>query len=136
MAVNNFHKKGSIADVGLGFNYASELWIWSSDSQSCMQFFTFGDIFTLHKKWSFPLRISSERGSFNNYVTLKLPLTNPPLPSPHHYASSRMITKPPLRYVMPDTNTLFIIYFSFLKLKKNPKDTHPPMTHPLMFLNN
>ena len=61
--------------------------------------------------------------TINNYVTLKLP--------------SQMITRPPLRYVMPDTDPPFIIYFSFLKLKKKQnKDAHPPMTHPPMFLSN
>ena len=63
-------------------------------------------------------------------------ITNPsPVPS-HHHASSRMITRSPLRCLMPVKNTPFIIYFSFLKLKKTLKHTHPLMTHPLMFLSN
>ena len=80
------------------------------------------------------------KGLFNNCVTLKWPFFDPP--TPHHQASSQMITRPPLHYVTPDTDTPpFIIYFSFWKLKKNEtkktnKDTHPPMTHPAMFLSN
>ena len=50
------------------------------------------------------------------------PLPPPPHPTitplSHHYASSRMITRPPLLYVTSDTDTPLIIYFSFLKLKK------------------
>ena len=76
------------------------------------------------------------RGLFNNYVTQKFPYFDPPPPSStitlHHewsqdppYVTSRLTQIP-----------LFIIYFSSLKLKKNPKDTHPPMAHPPMFLSN
>ena len=65
-------------------------------------------------------------GPFNNYVALKLTFFEPP--TPHHHASSRMITRPPLRFVTPDTDTRlpFIICFSFLKLKRKTKiRTHP-----------
>ena len=53
-------------------------------------------------------------GMFNNYVTLKVPFFDQP--TTRHHATSRM--KPPLlRYVTPDTDPPFIIYFCFLKLK-------------------
>ena len=65
-------------------------------------------------------------GMFNNYVTLKLPFFDQP--TTRHHATSRM--KPPLlRYVTPDTDPPFIIYFCFLKLKKN-KDMKKMRTHP------
>ena len=59
------------------------------------------------------------QGLFDNYMTLELPLFDPT--TSHYHASSRMITRPPLHYVTPDTDTLFVIYF---------------MTHPHMFLSN
>ena len=52
-------------------------------------------------------------------------------PTLYRDASSQMITGPPFRYVTPDTDTSFIIYFTFLKFQKN-KNTHPPTTHPTM----
>ena len=62
--------------------------------------------------------------------------TSPPPPH-HHHASSRMITKPFLRYVTPDTDTQFIIYFSFLKLKKKQRyaPTNDTSTHVFKQLN-
>ena len=63
--------------------------------------------------------------TINNYVTLKL--------------LSQIITRPPLRYVMPDTDPPFIIYFSFLKLKKKNKQrctpSHDTSTHVFKQLN-
>ena len=49
-----------------------------------------------------------------------------------------MITRPPLRYLTPDTYTpQFHHLFIFFEIQmKNTKDTHPPMTHPPMFLSN
>ena len=72
---------------------------------------------------------------FNNYVTLKLPFFDPPIP--HHHASSRMITRPHLRYVKFDTDAPFIIYFSFLNSKKTPKirTLHNTSTHIFKQLN-
>ena len=42
-----------------------------------------------------------------------------------------MITITPLRYVTPDTDTPFIIFFSFFEFEKNLKDTptHDSFTH-------
>lgn len=69
-------------------------------------------------------------GVFNNYVTLKLTfLTHPTSPSRFitndlktpHYVTSRLMQIPPLSLI------------SFFKLKKNRKDTHPPMTYSPMF---
>ena len=68
----------------------------------------------------------------HNYITLKLPFFDPP--TPHHHASSRIITRPPLRYVTPDTDTPLYHLFLFFEVEK--KDTQPPMTHPPMFLSN
>ena len=66
---------------------------------------------------------------------LKLPFFDPP--TPHHHALSRMIPRPPLRYVTPDTDTLLYNLFLFFEVeKKNNKDTHPPMTHQPMLLSN
>ena len=62
--------------------------------------------------------------SWNNYIKLKLPFFDPP--TLHHQGSSRMITRPPLRYVTPDTDTHPLSIISFLKLKKKTKiRTHP-----------
>ena len=80
-------------------------------------------------------------GLFINHVTLKLPFFEPP--TPHHHASSRMITRLPLRYVAPDTDTppphppTFLIYFSFLKLKKPQRyaPNHDTSTHVFKQLN-
>ena len=66
-------------------------------------------------------------------VTLKLPFFNPP--NPNHYTSSCMITRTPLPYVTPDTDTILYHLFLFLEVEKNPKDD-TPMTHPPMFLSN
>ena len=70
------------------------------------------------EKFYFPFLKSLRRylsmGPSNNYVTLKLPFFDQP--TTRHHATSRM--KPPLlRYVTPDTDPPFIIYFCFLKLK-------------------
>ena len=54
---------------------------------------------------------------------------------PHHHASSRVITRSPLRYVTPDTDTHLYYLFLFFEVEKN-KDTHPPMTHPPLLLSN
>ena len=56
-------------------------------------------------------------------------------PTPHHHTSSRMITRPPLRYVMPDTYPPFYHLFLFFDVEKK-QATHSPMTHPPMFLSN
>ena len=81
------------------------------------------------------------RGLFNNYVTQKFPFfdtpTPPtPLPSPSRFITNGHKTPPPYVTSRLTQIPLFIIYFSSLKLKKNPKDTHPPMAHPPMFLSN
>ena len=47
-----------------------------------------------------------------------------------------MITRSHLRYVKPDTDTLFYHLFLFFEVEKNPRDTHPPATYPAMFLSN
>ena len=72
------------------------------------------------------------RGLFNNYVTLKSPFLDPPIP--HHDASLGMFTKAVLSYVTPDADTphLFHLFF-FFKVENKSKDTHSPMTHPPMF---
>ena len=46
----------------------------------------------------------SKWGPLINYVTLKLPFFDQPIP--HHHALSRIITRSLLRYVTPDTDTL------------------------------
>ena len=74
------------------------------------------------------------QGLFINYVTLKLPFLN--LPISHHHVSSWMITRAPLRYVTPETDTPLYHLFLFFEVEKKPKDTHSPMTHPPMFLSN
>ena len=71
-------------------------------------------------------------------TSLKLPFFDPPPTiTPHHKRSQ---DPPTLRYVTSDTDPPpFIIYFSFLKLKEKKsknKGTHPPITHPPMFLSN
>ena len=79
-------------------------------------------------------------GPFNNYVTLKLPLlTNPPpaITLRHEWLQD---PSPILRYVTPDTDPPFIIYFSFLKLKRkqiyDKISIHPyTSTHVFMQLN-
>ena len=52
--------------------------------------------------------LATRKGLLNN-VALKLnffdPPTPPRAPPPHQDASSRMMTRPPLRYVTPDTDT-------------------------------
>ena len=71
------------------------------------------------------------KGLFNNCVTLKWPFFDPP--TPHHQASSQMITRPPLHYVTPDTNTpplSFISHFGSWKKTKQKKTTKI-RTHPL-----
>ena len=57
-----------------------------------------------------------DQGLINNYGTLKLPFFNP-----HHHVSSRMITRTPLRYVTPDTDTLLYHLFLFFEVEKHPK---------------
>ena len=54
-------------------------------------------------------------GLFNNYVTLKLPFFW--TTHPHHHASSQMITKPPLCYVTPDTDTPLYHLFLFFEVE-------------------
>ena len=73
-------------------------------------------------------------GLFNNYVRLKLSFFNPP--TPIYHASSRMTTRPLLHYVTPDTDNPLFHLFLFFEVEKKPKDMHPPMTHPPMFLSN
>ena len=73
-------------------------------------------------------------GPFNNYVTLKLPFFDPP--TPHHHVSSRIITRPPLCYVTPDSDTPLYQLFLLIEIEKKNKDTHPTMTHQPMFLSN
>ena len=71
------------------------------------------------------------KGSFKNYVTLKLPFFSPP--TPHYHATSRMITRPHLRYVTPDTGTpplpaprpLHHLFLFFEIEKKAKIRTHP-----------
>ena len=53
----------------------------------------------------------------NNYVALELPLFDPP--TLHYHASSRMIRRPPLRYVRPDTDIPLYHLFLFFEVKKN-----------------
>ena len=73
-------------------------------------------------------------GSFNNYVTLKLPFFEPPTSSPLHFITNDQKTPLTLRHACYRYLPPFIIYFSFLKLKKKKnKDTHPPMTYPSIF---
>ena len=43
----------------------------------------------------FSFLIFCNKGSFNNYATLKLPFFDPPIP--HHQVSSQMITRPTLK---------------------------------------
>ena len=74
-------------------------------------FFNFVIYFCFH------IRCSSIIASQKNYPFMK-----------HHHASSRVITRPHLRYVTPDTNNpLYYLFIFLLKLKK--KVTHPPTTH-------
>ena len=50
-----------------------------------------------------------------------------------------MITRPPLRFAKPNTDPSFIIYFSFLKLRKKKKQryarTRDTSTHVFKQLN-
>ena len=75
-------------------------------------------------------------GLFNNYVTLKLPFFE--TPTPHYHVSSRIDHKTPftLRQVWHGY-TPFIIYFSFLKLKKPQRyaPTHDTSIHVFKQLN-
>ena len=57
---------------------------------------------------------------FNNDVTLKLLFFDQP--NPHHHASLRMITKPSLLYVTPDTNSPRLYHlFLFFEVEKKKK---------------
>ena len=64
------------------------------------------------------------KGLFNNYVTLKLLFFDPP--TPYHHALSRMITRPSLRYVTPDTDNPLCHLSLFFEVEK--KDTHSSTT--------
>ena len=76
------------------------------------------------------------RGLFINCFTLKLPFFN--TPTPHHHASSRMITKAPLHYVTPDTGTPLYHLFLVFEVEKNPQryaPTHKTSIHVFRQLN-
>ena len=74
---------------------------------------------------------------FNNYVILKLSFFNPP--HPYHHGSSRMITRPPSRYVTSDIDTPPLLYqlFLFFQVKKTQRCalTHDTSTHVFKQLN-
>ena len=75
-------------------------------------------------------------GLFNNYVTLKLPIFDPP--TPHHHASSQMMTRPPLSYVTPDTHTPIYHLFLISEVEKESQryaPTHDTSTHVFKQLN-
>ena len=79
-------------------------------------------------------KLKTKKGPFNNYVTLKLPSFD--TPTLHHHASSRLITEPLLHYFTLLTQIPpFIIYFSFLKLKKRYAPTNDTSTHAFKQLN-
>ena len=76
--------------------------------------------------------VNTNLGLFNNYVTLKLPFFNPP--TPHHYASSRMIAKLHLRHAW-HIKPLYHL-FLFFEVEKNPKINTRLMIDPPMLLSN
>ena len=79
-------------------------------------------------------KLKTKKGTFNNYVTQKLLFFD--TPTLHHHASSRLITGTLLHYVTLLTQIPpFIIYFSFLKLKKRYAPTNDTSTHAFKQLN-
>ena len=59
-------------------------------------------------------------------------------PTPHHHASSRMITRTPLRYVTSDTDASLYHLFLFFEVEKKPQrylPTHDTSTHVFNQLN-
>ena len=72
---------------------------------------------------------------FNNYVILKLSFFNPPILTitVHHEWSQDPLT---LRHVWHRYSPLPLSIISLFSSWKKPKDTHPLMTHPSMFLSN
>ena len=107
-----------------GYKYFLRFWNYRRSNLSCVSCFAL-----------------ESRGSLDNYFTLKLPFLDQP--NPHHYSLSRMIRRLPLRYVTLDTDPPpFVIYFSFLKLKKKKQKktqrygpTHYTSTHVFKQLN-